>query len=83
MRQMIGAMFKGFRIGVDLEVTGTDRAVQRRLVTGKRITLAEIDDERLLQESNKLGALDQMLSPDASITKMQNVCERHQGLKIN
>jgi hypothetical protein len=38
MRQMIGAMFKGFRIGVDLEVTG-QIVRSNRLVTGKGITL--------------------------------------------
>ena len=76
-------MFKGFRIGVDLEVIGQIVETNADHVNGKRITLAEIDMEALLRESKKLEALDKVLSPDASITRMRPYLKDVKGLKIN
>ena len=64
---MVKALFKGFRIGLDLEMIGQIVQTDADYVNGKRITLAEIDIEQLLREGKKLESLDKFLSPDASI----------------
>jgi hypothetical protein len=80
---MLKAMFKGFRIGVDLEVIGQIVETNADHVSGKRITLAEIDIEQLLKEGKKLVSLDKVLSPDASIAKVRPYLKDVKGLKIN
>ncbi len=83
MRQMVKAMFQGFRIGLDLEVEGQIVRSNADYVTGNRITLAEIDVEALLREGKKLEALDKVLSPNASIAKVRPYLKDMKGLKIN
>lgn len=83
MRQMVKAMFHGFRIGLDLEVEGQIVRTNADHVNGTRITLAEIDLEALLREGKKLEALDKVLSPNASIAKVRPYLEHMKGLKIN
>src|SRR5262245_22014958 len=83
MRQMVKALFKGFRIALDLEVAGEIVKTNADYVEGKRITLAEINIERLIGESSKLEALDKVLSPDASIAKIRPHLKDIKGLKIN
>jgi hypothetical protein len=83
VRQMVKTLFKGFRIAVDLEVTGEIVNTNADYVDGKRITLAEINVERLISESKKLEALDKVLSPDASIAKVRPHLKDIKGLKIN
>ena len=83
MAQMIKTLFKGFRIGVDLEVVGQIVKTDADYVNGKRITLAEIDVEQLLAEGKKLESLDKVLSPDASIAEVRPYLKDVKGLKIN
>jgi hypothetical protein len=83
VRQVVKALFKGFRIAVDLEVSGQIISTNADYVDGKRITLAEIDLERLISESKKLESLDKVLSPDASIAKVRPYLKDIKGLKIN
>ena len=83
VRQMVKTLFKGFRIAVDLEVGGQIISTNADYVDGKRITLAEINLERLISESKKLESLDKVLSPDASIAKVRPHLKDIKGLKIN
>lgn len=83
MRQMVKAMFQGFRIGLDLEIEGQIVRTNADHVNGSRITLAEIDLEALLREGKKLEALDKVLSPNASIAKMRPYLKDMKGLRIN
>jgi hypothetical protein len=83
MAQMIKTLFKGFRIGVDLEVVGQIVKTDADYVNGKRITLAEIDVAQLLAEGKKLESLEKVLSPDASIAEVRPYLKDVKGLKIN
>jgi hypothetical protein len=83
MVPMLKAMFKGFRIGVELEVIGQIVETNADYVSGKRITLAEIDLEQLLREGKKLESLDKVFGPDASIAKVRPYLKDVKGLKIN
>jgi len=83
VQQMVKTLFKGFRIALDLEVGGEIVTTNADHVDGKRITLAEINIERLINESKKLEALDKVLSPDASIAKVRPHLKDIKGLKIN
>ena len=83
VRKMVKTLFEGFKIGLDLEVAGEIINTNADYVDGKRITLAEIDIGRLLNESKKLEALDKVLSPEASIAKVRPHLKDIKGLKIN
>lgn len=83
VRQMLKTMFKGFRIGMDLEVVGEIVRTNADYVDGKRITLAEVNVEQLLKESKQLESLEKVLSPDASIAKVRPYLKDMKGLKIN
>jgi len=83
VQQMMKALFKGFRISMDLEVVGQIVQTDADYVVGKRITLAELDLEQLIRETKKMEAIDKMLGPDASIAKMRPFLKNMKGLKIN
>lgn len=83
IRQLVTTLFKGFRIGVDLEVIGQVVRADADHVNGKRITLAEINMEELLLNADQLNSLDKVLSPDASIAEMRPHLNKVKGLKIN
>lgn len=83
VQQMMKALFKGFRIGMDLEVVGQIVQTNADYVVGKRITLAEINLEQLLRETKKMEAIDKVLGPDASIARMRPYLKDMKGLKIN
>lgn len=83
VQQMMKALFKGFRIAVDLEVVGQIVQTNADYVVGKRITLAELNLEQLLRETKKMEAIDKVLGPDASIAKMRPYLKDMKGLKIN
>jgi hypothetical protein len=83
LREMVTALFKGFRIAVDLEIIGQIVRTNADHVDGKRITLAAIDMEALLRDTKKLEALDKVLTPEASIVKMRPYLKDIKGLKIN
>ena len=83
LRKMVTALFKGFRIGIDLEIVGQIVRADADHVAGKRITLAEINMEELLLNADKLNNLDKVLSPDASLAEMRPHLNKVKGLKIN
>jgi hypothetical protein len=83
VRQIVKTLFKGFRIGIDLEVIGQVVRADADHVNGKRITIAEIDMEELLLNGDKLNSLDKVLGPDASIAEMRPHLNKIKGLKIN
>lgn len=83
LREMVQMMFKGFRIGVDLEVAGQILNTNADYVDGKRITLVSMDIEQMLRDTSKLEAIDKVLTPDASIAKVRPYLKDVKGLKIN
>jgi hypothetical protein len=83
LRQVVKALVKGFRIGFDLEVIGQVVRTDAEYVTGKRITLVEIDVEQLMLEGKKLNSLDKVLGPDTSIAELRPYLREVKGLKIN
>ena len=83
VRQIVKALVKGFRIGFDLEVIGQVIKTDADYVTGKRITLVEIDVERLMLEGKKLNSLDKVLGPQTSIAELRPYLRDVKGLKIN
>jgi hypothetical protein len=83
VRQIVKNLVKGFRIGFDLEVIGQIVQTNADYVTGKRITLVEIDIEQLMLEGKKLDSLDKVLGPDTSIEQLRPYLKDVKGLKIN
>jgi hypothetical protein len=83
LRKMVTALFKGFRIGIDLEIIGQIVRADADHVNGKRITLAEINMEELLLNADKVQSLDKIISPDASLAEMRPHLNKVKGLKIN
>jgi hypothetical protein len=83
VQKLVTTLFKGFRIGVDLEIVGQIVRTDADHVNGKRITLAEINMEELLRNANQLESLDKVLSPDASFSEMRPHLSKVKGLKIN
>lgn len=81
--QMVKALFKGFRIAMHLEVIGQIVRADADHVNGKRITLAEIDLEQLMQDTKKLDSIEKILGPDASIEAVRPYLKDVKGLKIN
>lgn len=82
-QQMLKTMLKGFRIGMDVEVTGQIVATDADYVVGPRITLLEIDLESLVKDPKKLDSLDKLLGPDPSLEKARPYLKDVKGLKIN
>jgi hypothetical protein len=83
LRQVVKALVKGFRIGFDLEVIGQVVKTDADYVTGKRITLVEIDVEQLMLEGKKLNSLDKVLGPGTSIAELRPYLREVKGLRIN
>ena len=83
VREMLNAMFKGFRIGMDIEIVGQIVRTNADYVEGTRITLAEVNVEQLLRESKQLESLEKVLTPDTSIAKLRPHLKDIKGLKIN
>jgi len=83
MLDMIKSMFKGFRIGIDIEVAGKILKTNADHVAGSRVTLLEMDLEALLQDEAKLKEVQKVLGPDASITELKPYLKDVKGLKVN
>jgi hypothetical protein len=83
VRQLVTTLFKGFRIGVDLEVIGQVVRTDADHVNGKRITLLELNMEELLRNADKIDSLDKILGPGASLADMRPHLNKVNGLKIN
>lgn len=83
VRQLVATLFKGFRIGMDLEVIGQVVRTDADHVNGKRITLLELNMEELLLNADKIDSLDKILDPGASLADMRLHLNKVNGLKIN
>ena len=81
-REMVKAIFKGFRMGLDLEVAGDIVRTNADHVNGRRITLMAVDMEALLADEAKLKTLDQ-LSPGASLAEVRPLLAGMDGIRIN
>jgi hypothetical protein len=83
MMQMIKSMFQGFRVAIDLEVDGKIVKTNADHVTGSRVTLLEVDMSALLEDEEKLRALQTQLRPGASIADVKPYLKDVKGVKIN
>jgi hypothetical protein len=83
MLETMKAMFKGFRVGIDIEVAGTLVKTNADHVAGSRVTLLEMDVEKLLQDESKLAQVQKMLGPDASVSELKPYLKDVKGLKVN
>ena len=83
MLEMMRTMFKGFRVGIDIEVAGKILKTNADHVAGSRVTLLEMDMEKLLQDEAKLKQVQSMLGPDASVSELKPYLKDVKGLKVN
>jgi hypothetical protein len=83
MLEMMKSMFKGFTVGVDIEVAGKILKTNADHVAGSRVTLLEMDVEKLLQDEAKLKQVQQMLGPTASVSELKPYLKDVKGLKVN
>lgn len=83
MMEMMRSMFKGFKIGIDVEVAGRILKTNADHVAGSRVTLLEMDMGALLQDEAKLKQVQKMLGPDASVTELKPYLKDVKGLKVN
>ncbi|MEP7118856.1 MAG: hypothetical protein ABI880_14800 [Acidobacteriota bacterium] len=83
MLDMMRSMFKGFKVSIDVVVAGKILKTNADYVTGSRVTLLEMDMEKLLQDETKLRNLQKVLGPDASVSELKPYLKDVQGLKIN
>lgn len=83
MFEMMRTMFKGFKIGIEVEVAGKILKTNADHVSGSRVTLLEMDMEMLLKDEAKLKELQAKLGPDASVSELKPFLKDVKGLKIN
>jgi hypothetical protein len=83
MLEMMKTMFKGFKVGIDIEVAGKILKTNADHVAGSRVTLLEMDMEALLQDEGKLKQVQKMLGPDASVSELKPYLKDVKGLKVN
>lgn len=83
MLDMVRSMFKGFKIGIDVEVAGKILKTNADHVSGSRVTLLEMDMEALLKDEAKLREVQKMLGPTASVSELKPYLKDVKGLKIN
>lgn len=83
MLEMMRTMFKGFRVAIDVEVAGKILKTNADHVAGSRVTLLEMDMEKLLQDEAKLKQVQSVLGPDASISELKPYLKDVKGLKVN
>jgi hypothetical protein len=83
MLETMKSMFKGFRVGIDIDVAGTLVKTNADHVSGSRVTLLEMDVEKLLQDEKKLAQVQKMLGPDASVSELKPYLKDVNGLKVN
>jgi hypothetical protein len=82
MEEMIRQLFDGFRVAVDVEVTGPIVRTSSPWVAGSRVTVLEMDLGMLLADPGNLKVLDR-LSPTAGLAEMMPVLRGIKGIKIN
>ena len=83
MLDMMKSMFKGFKIGIDVEVAGKILKTNADHVTGSRVTLLEMDLEALMQDEAKLKQVQKVLGPNASVSELKPYLKDVKGLKVN
>jgi hypothetical protein len=83
MLDMMKSMFKGFKIGIDVEVAGKILKTNADHVAGSRVTLLEMDMEALLQDEAKLKQVQKALGPTASVSELKPYLKDVKGLKVN
>jgi hypothetical protein len=83
MLEMMKSMFKGFKVGIDIEVAGKILKTNADHVAGSRVTLLEMDVEKLLQDETKLQQVQKMLGPTASVSELKPYLKDVKGLKVN
>ena len=83
MLDMMRSMFKGFRVGIDVVVAGKIVKTNADHVAGSRVTLLEMDMEKLLADEAKLKEVQKALGPGASVSELRPYLKDVQGLKVN
>ena len=86
MMKMVAAMFKGMRVMIAVDVDGTLVRTSSPYVEGNRVTLLDIDMDRLLEDPNALQKLEAFpLGPDMSITQAREAMAKAgvKGIKVN
>jgi hypothetical protein len=83
MLEMMRSMFKGFKVSIDVAVAGKILKTNADHVAGSRVTLLEMDMEKLLQDETKLKDVQKMLGPDASVSELKPYLKDVKGLKVN
>ncbi len=83
MLDMMKSMFKGFKVSIDVNVAGKILKTNADHVNGSRVTMLEMDMEKLLQDEAKLRNVQKVLGPGASISELKPYLKDVQGLKVN
>jgi hypothetical protein len=83
MMEIMKTMFKGFKVGIDLEVAGKIVKTNADYVEGSRVTLLEMDLGSLLENEAKLKEVQKAVGPNASIADLKPYLKDLKGLKIN
>lgn len=83
MLEMMKTMFRGFKVGIDIEVAGKILETNADHVAGSRVTLLEMEMEALLQDEATLAQVQKMLGPDASVSELKPYLKNVKGLKVN
>ena len=82
-REMVRTLFRGFKVGLDVEVAGDIVRTNADHVNGRRITLMAFDMDALLADESKLKHLDKVLGPDVSLAEARPLLAGIDGIKIN
>ncbi len=80
---MVKSMFDGFKVAIDLDITGSIVKTNAEYVNGSRITLMEMDLAQLFADQEKLKALQGKLGPGVSLTEAKPYLKDIQGIKID
>ncbi len=83
MLEMMRSMFKGFRVTIDVAVAGTIIKTNADHVAGSRVTLLEMDMEKLMQDEAQLRKIQKALGPTASVSELKPYLKDVKGLKVN
>lgn len=83
MLNMVKTMFQGFKINIDLEVLGSIVKTNAEYVSGPKLTLLEMDMGELLQDTDKLKALQGKIGPGASFSEIKPYLKDMKGIKID
>ncbi len=83
MLEMMRSMFKGFKVSIDVAVAGKILKTNADYVSGSRVTLLEMDMEKLMQDEAQLKKVQKMLGPTASVSELKPYLKDVKGLKVN